>query len=510
MADPSTKVVWSPLMRPDGRPTSQAFALDTRAQITVFHGTRGNGKTECQLMRFRRRVGLGYGKKWHGVIFDHSFPNLDDIVLKAESLFYRFGDGAQFLRSVKDYKWVWPTGEELLFRAISKPEDYFKFHGHEFPFIGFNELTKYPTDEVFNKVLSLNRSGFLPEESPLPDGSLLPPIPLEVFATTNPSGPGHNWVKARFIDVAPSGHVYRTTVKVQKPGTDDVFINVEKTQVAIFGSWKENRYLDPLYIATLEAEPNPAIREAWLNGNWDVVSGGAFDDVWRKPVHVLPRFIVPKSWKIDRSFDWGSSHPFWVGWFAEASGESATIVVGSKEFEFCPQPGSIILIAEWYGTQKIGSNKGVRISSQDIARGILEKESAMIERGWIQTIPEPGPADNQIWSVNEVDQDTIAMKMESEGVYWVRSNKSPGSRINGLQLMRDRFTSSVRGEGPGLYFMANCPGAVGTIPTLTRDPKKPEDVDTKSEDHPYDGVRYRVLHGDAPLKGPPSFTSFFG
>jgi hypothetical protein len=51
--------------------------------------------------------------------------------------------------------------------------------------------------------------------------TILPPIPLEVFSTTNPYGPGHNWVKAKFIDVAPVGETYHiTTVKVFSSGVE--------------------------------------------------------------------------------------------------------------------------------------------------------------------------------------------------------------------------------------------------------------------------------------------------
>jgi hypothetical protein len=40
-----------------------------------------------------------------------------------------------------ELRWVWPTGEELLFRFGKEESDYWDYHGQEFPFIGFNELT---------------------------------------------------------------------------------------------------------------------------------------------------------------------------------------------------------------------------------------------------------------------------------------------------------------------------------------------------------------------------------
>jgi hypothetical protein len=114
-----------------------------------------------------------------------------------------------------------------------------------------------------------------------------------VFSTTNPYGPGHNWVKSKFIDVAPFGEKYETTtVRVFHPALK-IEVDVVRKQVAIFGSYKENPYLDPLYIAELESITDPNKRAAWLEGDWDIVAGGAIDDVWRKELHILPRFPIP-------------------------------------------------------------------------------------------------------------------------------------------------------------------------------------------------------------------------
>lgn len=492
-------VIWQPIPG-----SSQELAIDTRCSHTLYEGARGPGKTITQLMRFRRRVGLGYGEYWRGVIFDLEFDNLAGLVAESKKWFPKFFDGSKFLESASAYKWTWPTGEELLFRHVKKTSDYDGFHGHEYPFIGWNELTKYPTSELYDKFMSVNRSSFDPErDTPktklskevykynTPDGKPLPPIPLEVFSTTNPNGPGHNWVKRRFIDKAPRGTVVRTSVEVFNPQTQEND-TVVKTQVTIFGSYRENIYLRPEYIAELESITDENLRKAWLYGDWDIVTGGALDDVWKSNVHILPRFQIPKEWRIDRAMDWGSSHPFSVGWFAEANGEEVTLPNGLK---FCPPPGSLIQIAEWYGTKEIGTNKGLKLSAPDLADGIIEREIALMESEWILSQPWPGPADNQIRDVRESDVDTIETKMANKGVRWVESDKSPGSRRNGLQLIRDRLQAATKGEGQALYFMNNCTASTSLVPTLPRDAVKIDDVDTTSEDHPYDMIRYRVLKG---------------
>lgn len=484
------KQPWAPIPN-----SSQEFALDTRADETLYHGARGPGKTDCQLMRFYRRVGQGYGQFWRGVIFDREYKNLDDLVSKSKRWFYDFDDGANFLSSSRDYKWVWPTGEELLFRAAEKEDDYWRFHGQEFPFIGWNELCKYPNGKLYDMMMSCNRSSFtVAKDAP---GTELPPIPLEVFSTTNPYGPGHTWVKRRFIDPAPSGVTQRIEVEIFNPQTQREEV-VTKTRVAIFGSYRENIYLDPKYIANLASERDENKRKAWLKGSWDIVAGGALDDVWKPNIHIIPRFVVPTSWRIDRSFDWGSTHPACCVWFAESDGTEAKLPNGDV---FCPKPHSIVGISELYFHDPAETNVGLKLPATKIAEDIRDHEIQLFYEGWIPQQPMPGPADNQIRNVVMSDIDTIETQMGKIGVRWTLSDKSPGSRATGLQLVRDHLQHATDhkttgdSKGPGLYVTANCRMVIATVPILPRDPDKPDDVDTHAEDHPYDCIRYRVLAG---------------
>ncbi|MAT70372.1 MAG: terminase [Planctomycetaceae bacterium] len=472
------EVVWRPL------PGSQSLAMACPCDVILYQGTRGPGKTDAQLMYFRQHVGRGFGTYWRGVVFDRHYKDLDDMIAKSQRWFGGLDDGAKWLASNSDYKWVWPTGEELLFRHAKSARDYWHYHGQEFPFIGWNELTKHPNSDLYDAMMSCNRSSWIAGENG--EGE----IPLVVFATANPYGVGHNWVKRRFIDAAEPGQVVRTVTEVYNPRTKQRE-PVERTQVHLFGSYKENRYLPPEYIAGLESITDENQRRAWLWGDWDIVAGGALDDLWG-PHLILPRFRVPKTWRVDRSFDWGSTAPFSVCWWAEANGEEATLPDGRK---FCPPKGTLIQIAEWYGATAIGENKGLKLSAKAVAQGIKEREEILRRDGWVNAPIRPGPADNQIRNVNETDSDSIEKKMADEGVYWTESDKRPGSRKVGLQLIRDRLEASKTGEGPALYFMDNCRASIAILPTLPRDEKDPDDIDTNADDHIADAVKYRCLAG---------------
>lgn len=498
-------VVWQPI---EG--TAQELALSAPVHHLLLTGGRGWGKTECQLMRFRRLVGLGYGSHWRGIIFDREYKNLDDLVTKSKRLFRLFNDGAKFLESASSFKWVWETGEELLFRVAKKPDDYWSYHGHEYPFVGWNELTKYPDGKLYKKMLSVNRSGFDPEQHTpkkqighnggpalddnvydTSDGKPLPPIPLEVISTTNPYGAGHNWVKRQFIDVAPYGRIVKREFEIYDPKLK-IDRTIVRTQTTIFGTFRENPYLSPEYIAGLHEETDENILKAWIYGNWDIVAGGAFDDIWRKHIHVIPRFVVPDGWYVDRAFDWGSTQPYYIGWYTVANGEEVVCMDGTT---ICPAAGSIIQIDEIYGTKEIGTNIGLKHSAATIADKINEREVKLINQQWLKTRPHGGPADNQIRNVRESDVETIEKKMADKGVYWKESDKSPGSRKNGFQLMRDMMEAAITNEGPGMYMTDNCVAAIATIPMLERDEDDADDVSTVGEDHPYDVWRYRVLAG---------------
>jgi hypothetical protein len=462
-----------------------------------YEGTRGPGKTDVQLMKFRRYVGMGYGRFWRGVIFDREYKNLEDMISKSLRWFPQMQDGCRFLSSGADLKWVWPTGEELLFRQIKRFSDYWKYHGQEFPYIGWNELCKFASPDLYDMLKSCNRSSFRPEDYPIPiEGqstpSFLPEIPLITFATANPYGPGHGWVKRRFIDPVEPGTIMRTVSRVFNPRTQK-HEDVTKMRVRIFGSYKENRYLSPEYVADLENITDENKRKAWLWGDWDIVSGGALSDLWG-PHLVLPRFQIPKGWYIDRSFDWGSSKPFSVGWWAESNGEEVRI--GGNTIIAFPK-GTLIRFHEWYGSKEIGSNTGLRLSAHNVAAQIKIIESQLLRDRWISKLPQPGPADNSIGDVHDAGEKSIKSKMAEKGIIWKDSNKSPGSRKNGLQIIREMLEASLpekRSEQrAGMYFMNHCRAAIGTLPVLPRDEKDPDDVDTDAEDHAYDEIRYRAL-----------------
>ena len=454
----------------------QTFAYQSKATEMLYGGAAGGGKSH--LMRIAAIIWCAQIKGLQVYLFRRVSDDLYKNHMEGAGGFYNllapwFDQGLCKYNSQKNYISFW-NGAKIWLCHCQYEKDMYKYQGAEIHVLMIDELTHF-TEKIYRFLRGRCRLG----ELEMAD-HLKAKFPM-ILCGSNPSGVGHNWVKMTFVDNAPYGDIVR--MNKEEGGMLRQYIP------AVLA---DNPSVDADdYASKLEGLGSPDLVEAMLMGNWDIVSGGAFDDLWSKDTHIIKRFKVPKSWRVDRSFDWGSAHPFSVGWWAKSNGEEAYFEDGTV---FCPPAGSLVRIAEWYGTERVGTNRGLKLGSEEIAHGILEREKALLDSEWIKTKPHAGCADNQIYNVTDKDTDTIAKKMEACGVEWVRSDKSAGSRINGLQLLRDRLRNSLKHEGISIYFTDNCRGAISTLPVLPRDEKNQEDVDTKAEDHVYDEVRYRVLH----------------
>lgn len=489
------KVLWSPTKG------SQELAMTCPAQQILYSSGRGSGKSTVQLMRFRKTVGQGYGSFWNGLIIDKSYKSLDDLVNKSKYLFNLFDDGAKFYSGMGAYKWVFKTGEQLLFRAVEDEDDYQKLHGSAAQYIGFNELTQYPDLEVYDLVTSLNRSGFVPSEHPLANGTILPEIPMCIFNTTNPSGIGALAVKKRFVDTGANGEIVTTKIKIFNPRTKQEE-DYSKTHCHIFGSYKENDKLDASYVADLESITDPIRRRFWLLGDWSACGedGGMFVDVFDKTQHIVEPFDIPKGWEITRCMDWGDSSPSSIGYFAESNGEDVRLKNGKTKSTV---KGDLFHIGEIYTCLEGYNNKGIKMLPHDLATMIVKYELSQV----IYDRVIPGVADTAIFS--QIMGNSVAGMMDKPitigdkvypGVKWRRldSLKKAGSRVDGITLIRERFSNSIvtplkpYRDRPGLFIFNTCKYYIEIMPMMMRDGKNPDDVDGRN-DHICDMQRYKLL-----------------
>lgn len=361
------------------------------------------------------------------------------------------------------------NGSKIFLCHCQHEKDVFKYQGAEIHVLMMDELTHF-SETQYRFLRGRVRLGGL--QVPEPYAGRFP----RVLCGANPGGVGHNWVKLSWIDFAPpmeirradriEGGMLRQYIPAKLEDNPTLLVN------------------DPDYEHRLEGLGNPELVRAMRDGDWDIVAGGMFDDLWMRSNHVIPAFEIPTSWRVDRSFDWGSSKPFSVLWWAQSDGTASK---GERAYP----PGTLFLVNEWYGWNG-RPNVGLKMTAREIADGIREREREMPFQ------VKPGPADSSIFDAeNGV---CIADDMRKLGVEWTAADKSPGSRKNGWERMRQYLKASLAFpmEAPGLFVFEHCLQFIRTVPTLPRDEKKPDDVDTDAEDHAGDAARYRIMAPQPP------------
>lgn len=95
------------------------------------------------------------------------------------------------------HTWTFPSRATLSFGYLQTEGDKFNYHGAEYHFIGYDELTEF-TETMYLYLFSRVRRG--PDRGASADNLTLADVPLRVRGASNPGGPGHDWVAERFID----------------------------------------------------------------------------------------------------------------------------------------------------------------------------------------------------------------------------------------------------------------------------------------------------------------------
>ncbi len=439
-----SKAFWSP------QPKQQVFQSRWEDEV-LFGGAAGGGKSDALLAEALRQIHI---PNYRGILFRATFPQLEAMIDRSQSMFTQASKRAKYNTSEK--KWTFPSGARIFFGYMQREKDKHNYQGKPYDFIGFDELTHFSfTQYMYLK--SRNR----------PKG---PNTRVYMRATANPGGIGHGWVKERFITAAPP----QTTIteQVEVKGPDGKLYKENRHRIFIPSSVFDNQKLlenDPNYIFTLGALPNKE-RQALLYGDWDSFEGQVFEEWTDDPngyqsrlwTHVIEPFLIPEHWKIFRGYDWGYSRPYSVGWFA------------------CDDEGRFYRIKELYGCTNT-PNTGTKQTTAEVAQSIKEIENTdpNLKGKRIRGIGDPS-----IW--DESKGESIGREFERNGIYF---EKGDNARISGKMQFHYRLAFDSRGI-PMFYTFNTCKHFIRCIPLLIYDEHKPEDVDTRLEDHNYDEARY--------------------
>ncbi|WP_212668776.1 terminase family protein [Pseudoalteromonas sp. NBT06-2] len=235
------EAVWGPLEKSGQEIFLMAGQPETLVSELLIHGGRGTGKSEVLIPNYLQHVGKGWGIWWSEIILRREIKSLKDLIKKSKKMIPRAFPGAEYNKSERS--WTFVTGEKLTFDFCKTVEDYDeKYHGQEFQYVAFDELTVWPDDKVYQSMRSCLRHSYQPTlEQPL-----LPP--MQTRATTNPYGRGKGWVKEYFITSCQQG--------VPK------FVDGVMDKMHIFCSYIENYKLPDVYKRFLNSIKDPVLRAA--------------------------------------------------------------------------------------------------------------------------------------------------------------------------------------------------------------------------------------------------------
>lgn len=145
---------------------------------------------------------------------------------------------------------IFPSGATIWLGHIADENSYQKYQGFNIHKLLIEELTHIPRLADYIKILGSVRS-----TNPL--------IKAQVFATTNPDGPGYEWVKERWqIPDRPVGNVYKRTIK---NGEYERYLEFIPSRVT------DNVYLaeNKDYMSYLNSIQDEELKRAWLEGSWE-------------------------------------------------------------------------------------------------------------------------------------------------------------------------------------------------------------------------------------------------
>lgn len=435
-AEPS--VVWS------AQPGPQSALIACPVFEVFFGGSRGGGKTDGVIGDFLEH-GDTYGENAIGLMVRRQRTELIETIERSRAIYTPLG----WVFHEQEKMWRAPNGARLRFAYLERDADAEGYQGHSYTRLYFEEIGNFPSDKPILKLMATLRSGA--------------GVPVGFRATGNPGGPGHGWVKRRYIDPAPAGW---RIIKDAVSGLERVYI---PSRVS------DNKYLGAEYVQQLKASGSAQLVRAWLEGDWSVIDG-AFFDCWSNARHVLRPFEIPKDWLRFRSMDWGSAAPFSVGWWA--------VVGDDHEIEGAVLPrGALVRYREWYGASS--PNVGLKLTAEEVAAGVIERSG---DETIAYTTVDPS-------MFKQDGGPSHFERMNKAGLVGIRPADNTRVAQRGAMGGWDQMRARMKGDGerPMLYVFSTCVDFIRTVPALQHDSDRVEDVDTSSEDHVADEARYACM-----------------
>lgn len=366
-------------------------------------------------------------KEHRFLILRKTLGELDELIDKSRELYPLAFPGAEYKESKKT--WVFPSGAKGYFGYLEKDSDVYQYQGKAYSWIGFDEITHLVTSFAWDYLRSRLRT-------------TNPRIKTYMRCTSNPGGPGHAWVKKRYVDPAEYG-----TSFIGEDGVSRKFIPAKLSDNPTLSA-------DGEYERMLRSM-DPVQRKRLLEGDWDIIEGAAFPE-FMPHLHVVQPFDIPVHWERVKAVDYGYRAPSCCLWAA-----------------IDPSDGTIVFYRELY-------QKG--LTGQALAKALHDAESSEMREIM-------GVLDGASWNQTGTTGPTVAEELLRAGHKFRRADKN---RKAGKIQIHERLKVRENGK-PKMLIFSTCVNWIKQLQIIPLDKNDNEDVDTTAEDHAYDAGRYLLM-----------------
>ena len=190
---------------PEEPSITQKVFLRTNALEGLFGGAAGGGKSSALLMSAMQFVDV---PNYSAILFRRTYADLS----LPGALMDRFKD---WIGGIEEIHWnansyvaTFPSGARISFGYLNNTNDYLRYKGSEFQFIGMDEVTEIRESDYRYMFSRLRR----------PASGALSQVPLRMRAASNPAP---NWVRQRFIvEGKETGRIFVPSLLTDNPGID--------------------------------------------------------------------------------------------------------------------------------------------------------------------------------------------------------------------------------------------------------------------------------------------------
>lgn len=255
------------------QPGPQTEAYLSQVSMVLYGGARGGGKTYVSIAKtlagnpyedqsVAHNVSYVFHPGYRALVLRKNFKDLLDYKDRASEMYRLFGGVWNSGGSYFEF----PSGAKVVLGHLDTEEAYQIYQGQQYMRIFIEEVTQIKTKTLFLRVIASCRSPYAE-------------LKRHIFLTANPEGAGFHWVKEMFMTHPKTG-------KRVEPGTviEEEFINpytgssMILDRIFIPAKVWDNKILmesDPTYVALLMSFPDE-LRKAYLDGDWDAISGSTF------------------------------------------------------------------------------------------------------------------------------------------------------------------------------------------------------------------------------------------